>query len=319
MTTFSPDKARRALPPLDLAIKAPLRGVLAEYAQHYKLHTLADGESVQHYLGSIDAYGYTIATHVFLPTLKRPKGTLLIVHGYFDHVGLYRHAIEHGLARGYAVVAYDLPGHGLSSGASGVIEDFTHYQEILVDVLGELKPQLPSPWVAVGQSTGGAILMDHVLSSLAAGKRPLFSRVQLLAPLVRIAQWRKVRLGQWLFGRWRLSLPRHMRHSSTDGDFVDFLWHNDPLQFRTIPLAWLNSMVRWERHIHALPRCRFPISLVQGERDETVDWRYNIGFVKQRFFVEGQLQIPEASHHLINERFDLRQQLMQAMNQYLLK
>ena len=58
---------------------------------------------------------------------------------------------------------------------------------------------------------------------------------------------------------------------------------------------------------------------MQGERDETVDWRYNIGFVRQRFFVEGQLQIPEASHHLINERADLRQQLMQAMNQYLLK
>ncbi len=319
LSTFSPDKARRALPQLDLAIKAPLRGELADYARHYQLDTLADGISVQHYLGTVDAYGFQIATHVFFPINKRAKGTLLIVHGYFDHVGLYRHAIAHGLSRGYAVVAFDLPGHGLSSGATGVIEDFQHYQEMLLDLVNTLKPQLPTPWVAMGQSTGGAILMDHVLSSLAAGKRPLFVRVQLLAPLVRVAQWRKVRLGQWLFGRWRIALPRHMRRSSSDADFIDFLWNTDPLQFRHIPLVWLNSMVRWERYIHDLPRCRFPISVVQGERDETVDWRYNLDFVSSRFFVEGRVQIPEASHHLVNERSELRMQLMQVMNTYLLK
>lgn len=318
MAAFDPDKLRRALPRLDLAVKAPLRDQLAAYASHYGLAELVAELDAEHYLGTLEAYGYDIATQVFLPA-ARPRGTLLVMHGYFDHVGLYRHVIRRALARRYVVVAFDLPGHGLSSGARGSIPDFQHYQEVLADIMAALRPQLPAPWVAQGQSTGAAILMDHVLAALAAGQRPQFVRVQLLAPLVRIAQWRKIRLGQWLLGRLPLSVPRHFRRSSQDPAFLDFLWRRDPLQFRRIPMAWLNSMVRWERHIHALPRCRFPVTLIQGERDETVDWRYNVGFVASRFFVEAQIHLPEASHHLVNEREDLREQLLQAMDSHVLK
>ncbi|MEL0027758.1 MAG: alpha/beta hydrolase [Perlucidibaca sp.] len=316
MTAYSVEQARRALPALDLAVRAPVRGVLADYCSLYGLDRLSAG-GVQHHFGHVEAFGYNICTHVFLPP-RPPRGTLLVLHGYFDHVGLFTHAIRRGLQRGYAVVAYDLPGHGLSSGAVCDIEDFSHYQEVLRDVLVQLKPQLPGPWVAVGQSTGGAILFDHVLSSLQAGKRPQFQRLQLWAPLVRIAQWRKVKLSYQLAGRFRRSVPRHFRRSSSDEAFIDLVWHRDPLQARELPLRWVGSAIRWEARMQAMPGCRFPLTLVQGLEDETVDWRYNVEFVREHCFLERLIEVPGASHHLANEREDLREQVMAALDRHVL-
>lgn len=316
MNAFSREQAYKAVPTLDLSIKAPLRGVLKDYAALFGLDTLAARPGVQHYFGHIEAYGYQIATHVFVP--PRARGTLLVLHGYFDHVGLFTHPIQRGLEADYAVVAFDLPGHGLSSGASCDIPDFSHYQEVLRDVMQFLKADLPTSWLAVGQSTGGGILLDHILSSLAAGKRPVFQRVQLWAPLVHIAQWRKIKLSVLLFGRFRAQIPRHFRRSSSDEAFINMLWNQDPLQAQSLPLNWVSGMLRWEKHMQSLPACRFPVTLVQGGRDETVDWRYNVGFVQRHTFLEKLIEIPEASHHLANERADLREQVLSAMDRYLL-
>lgn len=315
-TAFSIDQARQALPPLDLDVRAPARGALADYCHFFGFDAIAEA-GVRHDLGWVEAWGYQIATHVYQPP-ARARGTLLVLHGYFDHAGLFTHVIRRGLARGYAVVAIDLPGHGLSSGETCDIEDFQHYQEVLRDLLAALQPWLPGPWVAVGQSTGGGILLDHVLSSLAAGERPLFRRVQLWAPLVRIAQWRKVRMGHRLLRGIRRSVPRHFRRSSADPDFIDLIWHRDPFQARHIPLRWLGSVIRWEARLQALPACRYPLTVVQGGRDETVDWRYNVDFISRRTWVERQVDIPEASHHLANEREDLREQVLQALDRYVL-
>lgn len=315
--TFAPEKARAALPRFDLNVRAPLRGVLQDYAVHYGLDRLVQATAATHFLGKLEAFGYDIAMQVFLPK-EKAKGTLLVLHGYFDHVGLFTHLIRRGLERGYAVVAYDLPGHGLSNGGRCDIEAFTHYQEVLRDVLAALKPEMPGPWLAVGQSTGGAILLDHILQAIQAGQRPAFARVQLWAPLVRPAQWRKVRLGYHLLHRFKRDIPRHFRRSSSDQQFIDFLWHEDPLQHRQIPLQWLGSMMNWEAHMQAMPVCRYPVSVVQGDQDETVDWRFNIDYVRSHVFIEGYTEVAGAAHHLANEREALREQCLRALDRYVL-
>ncbi|MEO6698832.1 MAG: alpha/beta hydrolase [Paraperlucidibaca sp.] len=321
MKSFSPTAARRALKPLDLDVRAPWPEALADYARFYGLDTLAKRAPAptRHEIGTLDAWGYDIATQVFLPEPPaRARGTLLVVHGYFDHAGLFTHPIRAGLAQGYAVVVIDLPGHGLSSGVPGHIDDFSHYQEMLRDLLAALSPHMPKPWVAVGQSTGGGILLDHVLSSLANGQRPAFARVQLWAPLVRIAKWRQVTAIYALFGRFKRSVPRHFKHSSHDGEFVDLIWHKDPFQLREVPVKWLGAMIRWEKHMQSLPACRYPITVVQGDADSTVDWRYNLGFIEQKTYVERSIEVPGALHHLANESAEYRQPVLSALVRHVL-
>ena len=63
--------------------------------------------------------------HYFrLPESASPKGTVFILHGYFDHVGLYTQLIDRCLGAGFDVLAYDQPGHGLSSGTLTAIGSF---------------------------------------------------------------------------------------------------------------------------------------------------------------------------------------------------
>ncbi|REH40290.1 alpha-beta hydrolase superfamily lysophospholipase [Paraperlucidibaca baekdonensis] len=321
MTRFSPEAARRALKPLNLDIRAPWPEALADYARFYGLDCLAAEAPAptRHDIGTTEAWGFDIATQVFLPeNTSRARGTLLVLHGYFDHAGLFTHPIRAGLTQGYAVVVVDLPGHGLSSGPPGEIDDFAHYQEMLRDLLAELTPQLPKPWVAVGQSTGGGILLDHVLSSLAVGKRPAFARVQLWAPLVRIAKWRQVTAAFSLFGRFKRSVPRHFKRSSHDDDFVDLIWHKDPFQLREVPLKWVGSMIRWETHMQSLPACRFPLTVVQGDADDTVDWRYNLRFIEQKTYVERVIEVHGGLHHLANDSEPYRQPALSALVRHVL-
>ena len=88
------------------------------------------------------------------------RANLLLLHGYFDHTGLFGKLIEWGLSRHCNVLIFDLPGHGLSSGEPAVIDDFGDYSRAIDDVLGAVNlPPLPL-WV-MAQSTGGAALVDY--------------------------------------------------------------------------------------------------------------------------------------------------------------
>ncbi|MFZ5560205.1 MAG: alpha/beta hydrolase [Pseudomonadota bacterium] len=296
--------ARRDLLRLDLSVYAPLRGALAAYSAYYGLDMERALPGVRHYLGWFEAHHYRIAAQVFMPA--EAQGTVFILHGYLDHAGLYRHLIRDCLERRHAVFIFDLPGHGLSGGARIDIPDFSHYQAVLGEAVAAYGALLPRPFYGVGQSTGAAILMDHALTACAEKRRPAFKKLLLLAPLVRPVQWAKIRFGWWLIHHYRKSVPRVYRNNTGDKDFLHFIQHADPLQDNDVPMGWVGALKRWTCRMQKLPACDFPVLLVQGERDETVEWRYNIDYVRRHFRVEREALLPEASHQLANEREDLR-------------
>jgi alpha-beta hydrolase superfamily lysophospholipase len=312
MTAFNPDTVRQALLRLDLAVFAPLRPPVSDYCHFYGIDFEQEIPGLRHYCGWFDAAGYRLAAHVFLP--PSAQGTVFILHGYLDHSGLYAKLIRHCLKAGYAVFIHDLPGHGLSTGERAGIPDFQDYQRVLNEALALYGQQLPRPFYAIGQSTGGAILMDHVLTARAQGRQPAFRKMLLLAPLVRPAQWAQIRFGYWAMRLLKPSLPRVFRLNSSDAEFLRFVREDDPLQERWVPLQWVGALKRWVAYMQKLPACDFPVLLVQGHRDETVAWRYNIGFVKRHFSVEQFLELPEASHQLANERDDLRAPVHKALD-----
>jgi len=106
---------------------------------------------------------------------------------------------------------------------------------------------LPRPWLGLGQSTGGAILMDYVLSKHTQKQQPMFERLFLLAPLVYPAkmQWLQLKLAFWWFKSVRTGLPRIFRQNTSDINFVRFMREEDPLQAHWIPVAWLLALKEW--------------------------------------------------------------------------
>lgn len=285
----------------------------ASYLKHYQLNELsaACGEhpGARHYLGKLQTAGYHIASQYWLP--EKPIGTVFVVHGYFDHSALYRHLFSYLLQKGYAVVTFDLPGHGLSDGELASIASFDHYVEAFDGLLTLCANHLPQPWHAVGQSTGGAIVLKHLLEE--PDGKSLFKHIALLAPLLHPQGWNMGRLTYHLVHRFISHIKRDFKNNSGDTEFLDFLKNKDPLQSRHIPLEWVGSMKRWTEEFHDLPVNHKAITIIQGDKDLTLDWRYNLKQFRQKLPNVKIAMIDNAQHHLVNEAAHLRRQAFAAM------
>jgi alpha-beta hydrolase superfamily lysophospholipase len=71
-------------------------------------------------------------------------------------------------------------------------------------------------------------------------------------------------------------------------------------------MDWILAMSKWMLEMEQRPPCRIPVWLAQGALDQTVDWRYNIEFIRRKFRLQTLLMLEEGSHQLINERADIR-------------
>ena len=141
------NQLRDSLHEIDFETPVSTQPVTQSYLNHYGLNFGNKGLTVTHCLGCYSSGQFKIACQYFALPVANQKATMVIVHGYYDHVGLYRHLIEHYLTIGYSVLTFDLPGHGLSSGVAASIGSFDQYTRALTDCL-ELANSygLTEPW-----------------------------------------------------------------------------------------------------------------------------------------------------------------------------
>ncbi|MBB3184463.1 alpha-beta hydrolase superfamily lysophospholipase [Halomonas fontilapidosi] len=308
MSDFTPLQALGPLAPADLSGQD-----LERYLGHYGLAPLL-AEHVGLYVGYLEAGDFRLWTQVWSPAA--PIGTAFVVHGYFDHLGLYRHLLECLLARGWRVVLWDLPGHGLSSGRRASIDDFNDYGSCLHQLQQHLEDEglAPRPWLGVGQSTGAAILATDALTR---GEDGAWSGLALLAPLVRPWGWNQSSWLHRLVEPFVESIPRKFRANSTDADFANFLREGDPLQADRLAMDWVGAMRRWMPQLLALPPSPIPTLILQGEQDLTVDWEWNLEVLARKFPDAEIHRHPEARHHLVNEAEPIRRELFTVLNRFI--
>lgn len=308
------DALRAALQPFDFDRTLEPDELTRRYLAHYRI----DFPDLQarHSFGHIDTPEFRLAAHCFRPPTE-PKGSLFILHGYFDHSGLYRHVIRHALKQGLVVFIFDLPGHGLSSGEQVAIDDFVQYRHALTDCLRLAeRAALPRPWSLLGQSKGGAVAMDYVLHTASWRSSnsdnpppPSFDQQYLLGPLVRPRRWYRLRILFALRRHFADTVPRRFTFNSSDPEFLEFLREKDPLQPRIISGKWIASLIRWQSVFKAYPPCPVPTTVFQGDNDGTVDWQYNLKQLHKKFSNLKVVMIPGGRHHLSNESEPLRKQI----------
>ena len=160
---------------------------LDAYLDYYKLRF---DKAAHHHCGFMPLGEFRIPVH-YWRNQGSSRGTALMVHGYYDHVGLYTSLISFCLSQGLDVVAFDLPGHGLADGEPAAIRDFQLYDDVFTQLLTQVQAHTAAPLFAFGQSTGGAILVNYLLKHrITPGQSP-FRDIFLLAPLIRPRGWRK--------------------------------------------------------------------------------------------------------------------------------
>lgn len=299
-----------SIPPLDLSVKPSNCQDVQAYFDFYGINFGLHFSGVTHYFGSIPNDPFETAVHYY--QCDNSVATCFIVHGYFDHSGLYKHLIEYCLNHQISVVVFDLPGHGLSGGEPASIGDFQDYQQALKNVVAFIGNETGEPRYVMAQSTGAAIVMDYLLSE----KHPVFSKAVVLAPLVRPASWAFVSAMHSVASVFIKRIKREFRRNSHDNRFLKFLKHEDPLQCRFLSLRWLGAFKQWLKRFIDLTPIHYPLLVVQGKKDTTVDWRFNVAVVQEKFKGSRVVYLPNAGHQLANESEEFRQPIYSAIKAY---
>lgn len=127
-------------------------------------------------------YAYWEATRAPL------RGTCLVVQGRTEFIEKYFEVVADLRRRGYAVATFDFRGQGgsdrlLANRAKGHVRTFKDYETDIDTVMREIVlPHLPKPYIALGHSLGG-----HMLLRLASRPECDFARMVLTGPMIRLA------------------------------------------------------------------------------------------------------------------------------------
>jgi alpha-beta hydrolase superfamily lysophospholipase len=301
----------REIAPLNLHQDPAHTASTLAYFQYYGIHF----EGTPHHWGFFKSGKNLIAAHIFLPEAAR--GTVFLLHGYFDHTGTFNNLIRICLNRHFAVAAFDLPGHGLSTGERSSIKDFNDYVMVLDDFIQLCQYRLPQPYHLIGHSTGAAIAYEYLYDS--RNRNPLFQKAIFLAPLVRHAFWTSSRISYVLAKPFVKDLPRKFYKNSSDPVFLERV-QRDPLQGNRIPIVWLDALYTWNRRVqHYEILSTPPLLVIQGTRDGVVDWQYNIEFLQQKFDTIHIKWIKDAKHQLLNEIPPLQSEVLKSITTFLEK
>ncbi len=93
-----------------------------------------------------------------------PKAAVALVHGLGEHVGRFAHMGQAFNQAGYALMGFDLRGHGQSGGPRGHTPSFEAYMQDIDLLLEQVRRRYPGlPVFLYGHSLGGILVLNYGL------------------------------------------------------------------------------------------------------------------------------------------------------------
>jgi lysophospholipase len=132
--------------------------------------------------------GIKLRYATWLATREPLRGTCVIVQGRSEYIEKYFETVADLRRRGYAVVAFDLRGQGgsdrlLADPTKGHVKSFRDYDVDLDTIIREILPTMPTPYIALGHSLGGHVLLRHALSDDSP-----FSRMVVTGAMIKLSE-----------------------------------------------------------------------------------------------------------------------------------
>ena len=245
---------------------------------------------------------YDIVAQVFLIDVNLE--TVLLSHGYLDHSGFNRPLVNFLLANNYNVIVFDQPGHGLSSGNRSSIDNFSTYQQVLTQTISHFQPHLNKPLHVIGHSTGNVGIIDL----FAENQKTWKGQTIMLSPLIRSKLWGTSKFFYKLGGKLFKKIPRTFRNNSHDKYFKKWL-KKEPFVIKKLSKDWIDAHHIWEKSIQSNKISLLKFTVIQGQDDIIVDYKYNQKYLNEHFPNLNLIKIQNANHHLINETQSIQSQV----------
>lgn len=205
---------------------------------------------------------------------------LLIVHGYGDHSGRYAQAMNWLAGRGIACHAFDLRGHGRSSGKRAYVRQWAEYLDDLRACLEQPDIEYPrhaTSLFVLGHSHGGLVVaVAGIRQTLAA---PRIAGVILSAPYLvnafRVPMHKSIvaQISNFCWPSLRVRSGIRPSMGSSDPAMVEESIR-DPLMLRCATPRWYVGQRRAQREaMREMNRFTLPLLMLQGDADTIADPR----------------------------------------------
>jgi lysophospholipase len=285
--------------------------------------------------------GVTLRVARWRPTTRKDRGTVCILQGRAEFIEKWFETITELRRRGFAVVAFDWRGQGLSGREladryKGHVRSFSHYARDLEAIRANvLEPYMPKPHFALGHSMGGAI----ALVEARAGRLP-FERLVATSPMIALCLIKSPKVAAStafllrLLGLGGQYVPGGGATSTMKKRFAGNLLTSDPVRYARNAtaaaalgdgavgdptVAWLDSAFRFMRKF-ADPRfpleVRTPTLLVAAGADPVCGTPAIERFAA-RLKAGHAIVLPGARHEILMERNAIRDEFWAAFDAFI--
>ena len=235
----------------------------------------------------------------------QPKAAVVIIHGFAEHSGRYEHVVARLAARGYAVQALDLRGHGRSEGKRTFVRSMDEHTGDVERFLARIRERESGlPVFLLGHSMGGMIVALMLITS---GDRGLRGAV-LSGAAVRSTRG-SARIVQLLLRALGRLFPR-LPLAKLDGTLVSRdptvveRYDNDPLVYRgRVPAGTARAMIHAGRKVtKEMEAISPPLLILHGSEDGLVDPEGSRDLYERAGSADKALKIYDGLYHeILNE------------------
>lgn len=111
-----------------------------------------------------DKDGITFFIRGWEPENRKPRALIVLVHGLGEHSARYAHVGKALTDAGYALVGFDLRGHGKSGGARGHAPSLDAYMQDIRQFFQLMEKRYPDiPHFLYGHSLGGLLVLAYAI------------------------------------------------------------------------------------------------------------------------------------------------------------
>ena len=214
--------------------------------------------------------------------ISKPKAVFATVHGFGEHSGRYEHVADFMNLNGFAVTAYDLPGHGQTTGKRGHTDSYETLLDSVQALLDFTKNAYPNlPIVLFGHSMGGNILVNFLIR-----RQPALQAAVVQAPWLRLPQpppafeLLMAKMMRNIYPSLSIDSKLNPNFVSSDPNVVaDYI--KDPLNHGKITPAWFfGAFEAQQAAIENAHKITIPTLVMHGKADQLAAISGTEDFVK---------------------------------------
>ncbi len=198
-----------------------------------------------------------------------PKAVICLVHGLGEHCSRYDHVAETFNQAGFALLSFDLRGHGRSEGRRGHAPNYPALMADISQLLNEAASRYPNrPCFLYGHSLGANLAIHYALT-----ERPPLAGVIASAALLRLAYkppaWKTALLRSMHALQINMTISSGLNDTDLSRDInVIRTYRNDPLTHKRITPSLAVNMLRYgEWNLKHAAEFPVPLLLMHGDAD----------------------------------------------------